>query len=225
MVRLVQKRGILVRKQRDLALTASQIAAMLAPFGVKLSDEQIASFSRYLELLIYWNETVNLTAVSDPEEIVARHFGEGIFALSILPISHGRLADVGSGAGFPGLPLKIISSGLEAVLLEPNLKKCAFLAEVVAQLRLEGVLIERSRYEEYRSEVPPFDFVVSRALGNYKTLLRWANRVLKESGKVVLWLGAEDSMLVGRSRGWEWGVPVPIPGSRRRVILIGRPSG
>jgi 16S rRNA (guanine527-N7)-methyltransferase len=213
-----------VRKQRDLALTEAQIAAALAPFVVKLSDLQIASFSKYLELLIYWNQTVNLTAVSDPEEIVARHFGESIFALSILPISHGRLADVGSGAGFPGLPLKIISSDLSAVLLEPNLKKCAFLVEAVAQLRLEGVSIERSRYEEHRSEAPPFDFVVSRALGNYKALLRWANSVLNKSGMVILWLGAEDSILVSRSRGWKWDAPVPIPGSRRRVILVGRPS-
>ncbi len=213
-----------MRRQPGPAPSAGQIEAALVPFGVALSDDQITQFSKYLDLLVHWNQRVNLTAVNDPDEIVSRHFGESIFALSIVPMSHGRLADVGSGAGFPGLPLKIASSGLDVLLVEPNLKKCAFLAELAAQLGSEGVSIARSRYEEYPFATTPFDFIVSRALGNHRALLRWARSVLAENGKVILWLGAEDSVLVGRSRGWEWDAPVLIPSSRRRVILVGRPK-
>jgi 16S rRNA (guanine527-N7)-methyltransferase len=214
-----------VRRQPGPTLSAGQIKAALAPFGVTLSDDQIAQFSEYLDLLIYWNQKVNLTAVNDPDEIVSRHFGESIFALSVVPMSHGRLADVGSGAGFPGLPLKIASSGLDVLLVEPNLRKCAFLADLVAQLGLDGVSITRSRYEEYHlTTTTPFDLVVSRALGNHRALLRWARNVLTENGKIIFWLGSEDSVLVSRSRGWEWDAPVLIPGSRRRVVLIGRPN-
>jgi 16S rRNA (guanine527-N7)-methyltransferase len=213
-----------MQKQLGPALSAGQIHASLAPFGAKLSDEQIEAFSAYLDLLIYWNRTVNLTATDDPEEIVGRHFGESIFPLSVVAMSHGRLADVGSGAGFPGLPLRIASTGLDVLLMEPNHKKCAFLAEVAGELELGGVSIARSRYEEYRSVGTRFDFVVSRALGNYKTLLRWARNVLEDEGKVILWLGAEDSVSVSKSHDWEWDVPVLIPGSRRRVVLVGRPK-
>ena len=213
-----------MQKQPGHALSTGQIHASLAPFGVKLSEEQIEWFRKYLDLLIYWNRTVNLTATDDPEEIVGRHFGESIFALSIIAMPHGRLADVGSGAGFPGLPLKIASVGLDVLLMEPNLKKCAFLAELVAQTGLSGISVARMRYEEYSSAGKKFDFIVSRALGNYKALLRWARNVLEEKGKVILWLGAEDSVSVSKSREWEWEAPFLIPGSRRRVVLVGRPK-
>src|SRR6202165_197551 len=100
------------------SLRPEQMGEILAPFGVELAGEQIAAFSKYLDLLIRWNRVVSLTAVNDPEEIVERHFGESIFAASVVPLN-GRLADVGSGAGFPGVPLKILDPQLEALLLEP----------------------------------------------------------------------------------------------------------
>lgn len=207
-------------------LSPEQIALALSPFaaGVHVSSDATRKIQAYLAILIAWNRSVSLTAIDDEVKIVARHFGESIFAASAVPIRDGRLADVGTGAGFPGLPLKIVSPELNVALLEPNLKKCAFLNEVKRELELNDVEINRSRYEDYRPDGKSFDFVCSRALGDYRRLLRWARTVLAPEGRVVLWLGEEDSILVGRTSGWSWDLPIRIPESVRRVIQVGRLS-
>ncbi len=88
-------------------LSTGEVAAALAPYGVVLTDQQLSAISRYVQLLITWNQSINLTAIENPMEIIARHFGESIFAASVVSCVYGRLADVGTGAGFPGMPLKI----------------------------------------------------------------------------------------------------------------------
>ena len=202
-------------------LSRDEIAHILLPYGGKtLTNSQLASLIKYLELLKKWNQTIPLTSIQDDTESVARHFGESIFAGSLLPLS-GRLADVGSGAGFPGLPLKIAFPELQVTLLEPNIKKCAFLREVQSVLGLPGVAIVRNRYEDFHAAPGSFDFVCSRALGGYKRLLRWSNVVLKQGGHVILWLGTEDSNLLTRVKDWNWALPVKIPESRQRVLLMG----
>ena len=127
-------------------LSLDEIRQILLPYGGSaLTDSQLASLEKYLELLKKWNQTIPLTSIEDDTEIVARHFGESIFPGSLVPMSRGRLADVGSGAGFPGLPLKIAFPVLQVTLLEPSLKKCAFLREVQSTLGLPNVEIVRSR--------------------------------------------------------------------------------
>lgn len=214
-----------MRNDPQSPLSLEQIALALSPFtaGLRVSSAEMAKIREYVEILAHWNQVISLTAVDDKTEIVARHFGESIFGASAVPIHSGRLADVGSGAGFPGLPLKIVSEGLSVVLLEPNLKKCAFLKEVTGKLGLSDVEINRSRHEDYRPGGAPFDFVCSRALGGHRGLLRWARSVLTPDGRVVLWLGEDDSVLVGRTPGWSWDLPIRIPESRKRVIQVGRP--
>ncbi len=204
------------------AFTVDQMRDILAPFHAGVTEAQLVRFCKYAQLLAHWNQALNLTAVNDPEEVATRHFGESIFASTIFRLSQGRLADVGTGAGFPGLPLKILSPALDLTLLEPNAKKCAFLTEVSAALGLDRVAVVRSRYEDYDPGAAEFGFLVSRALGNYKQLLRWAPRTLKPDGLVILWLGSEDSLLVSRCKGWNWESPILIPGTRRRVLLAGR---
>jgi 16S rRNA (guanine527-N7)-methyltransferase len=205
-------------------LSRREIAAALAPFGVPLSDTQVAAIETYLRLLLAWNRSINLTALEDPLEIVTRHFGESIFAASVFSMRSGRLADVGSGAGFPGMALKIAMPGIDVVLIESNRKKCAFLTEVKGALGLAGVDIIRDRYEKYQVQPHGFDFMCSRALGNYRNFLRWGKSPLKPRGQVVLWLGTDDSTLIGNTPGWNWLLPKPIPESRRRVILSGSPK-
>jgi 16S rRNA (guanine527-N7)-methyltransferase len=211
-------------RRKGPALSRDEIAATLAPFGVTLSVAQLAAVETYVRLLLAWNKAINLTALEDPLEIVARHFGESLFAASVISMRSGRLADVGSGAGLPGMALKIGIPDLDVVLIESNRKKCAFLAEVKGTLGLVDVEIVRERYEECHVEANSFDFICSRALGNYRRFLRWGESVLKRKGDVVLWLGTEDSTLVGSTPGWNWCVPIPIPDSRRRVILWGSPK-
>jgi len=206
-------------------LSPLEIAHALSPYVRQPPAEpQLLSFATYLDLLKRWNQTVPLTSIDEDAEIVARHFGESIFVGSLLPIERGRLADVGSGAGFPGFPLKIAFPELRVTLVESNIKKCAFLREVQGTLGLTGIEVVRSRYEDFPAVPASFDFVCSRALGGYKRLLQWSRPLLCPRGRVILWLGIEDSILLSRTRGWNWEVPVNIPESRRRVVLIGSPA-
>ena len=205
-------------------LSVDEIADALSPYLTKpLLAGQLASIARYLALLKKWNQTIPLTSIEEDSQLLSWHFGESIFAGSLLSIERGRLADVGSGAGFPGLPLKIAFPELEVALIEPNSKKCAFLREIQAVLGLSGVEIVRGRYEDLSVAPASFDFVCSRALGGYRRLLQWSRVALKPKGHVVLWLGMEDSTLLSRTKGWNWQLPVKIPESRRRVLLLGRP--
>jgi 16S rRNA (guanine(527)-N(7))-methyltransferase RsmG len=200
-------------------LSLHEIAHILLPYvGKALPDPQLISIAKYIALLKKWNQTAPLTSIEDEAEIVARHFGESIFAASLLPIERGRLADV------PALPLKIAFPEVQVTLLEPNIKKCAFLREVQAALGLSGVEVVRSRYEDFDVPANSFDFICSRALGGYRRLLRWSKCALKRHGHVILWLGIEDSNLLTRTPGWNWNLPASIPESRRRVVLIGRPA-
>src|SRR5260370_17780811 len=94
------------------ALSDDQIASALTPFQVQLSCGQIVQIREYVRLLVKWNQSVSLTSVVDPVEIVARHFGESMFISCLIPVKNCRLADLGSGAGFPGLSLKIVAPTL-----------------------------------------------------------------------------------------------------------------
>lgn len=211
-----------VKKRRDPPLSLETIAATLAPFRIALSQAQLSAIRDYVELLLLWNQSMNLTAIEDPIEIVSRHFGESLFAASFLDILGSRLADVGSGAGFPGLPLKIANPSAEITLFESNARKCAFLTEIVQRLGLTGIEVRRQRYAEFETKGGAFDFVCARALGDYPVFLPWARRVLRPAGRAVLWLGTDESIRIGRRKEYIWDAPVSIPESRRRVVLVGR---
>ena len=145
-----------------------------------------------------------------------------MFAAAKFSILKGRLADVGSGAGFPGLALKIIRPELHVTLIEANAKKSAFLAEVVRDLGLIGVDVLRARYEDLPPGAIQADFIAARAVGRLPQLLEWASGSLSPAGQVVLWLGAQDAENILRVREWNWTGPVPIPRSRRRMLLAGQ---
>lgn len=199
------------------------IRAALATFGVTVSQIQAELIRRYISLLVLWNQSVSLTGLSDTPEILMRHFGESMFAEKFLEDRHGRLADVGSGAGFPGLALKIACPDLQVRLIESNGKKAAFLNEVKRTLELSRVEVMRSRFEDIR--VPPAlaDSIVVRALGNMRRFLLWSHQALTENGRILLWLGFDDAARLSRSKSWIWRPPIPLPESRRRVLLIGSP--
>jgi 16S rRNA (guanine527-N7)-methyltransferase len=210
-------------KGENPEISISQIPASLSPFGVHLSSDQVKKIHEYVRILLKWNKLVGLTSIVDPTEIVVRHFGESMYLLSILPVENGRLADVGSGAGFPGLALKILCQGLNVNLIESNKKKCAFLSEVVRSLDLRGVDIISMPFEEIRTEGGFANFVTARALGGFPSLLRWSRKSLSDRGHIALWVGGEDSTKISSTAGWIWQPAVRIPESHRRFILIGRP--
>jgi len=213
-----------IANSKHWALTDRAIRAALQPYGVSLGEAQVEAIRRYASILLLWNQKLNLTSLRNPTEILGRHFGESLFALAVVPVSSGRLADVGSGAGFPGLALKAARPELDVHLIESNSKKAVFLTEVARTLGVR-VEIHRGRYQELRPDPHSFDFVTTRALGDPRLVLRWARATLKETGRVVLWLGAGDAARTSSSLNWTWREPIPIPQSLRRVLLIGKPRG
>jgi 16S rRNA (guanine527-N7)-methyltransferase len=208
-------------KKEKPGLSTQSIIAALLPFGVSPSAQQVESIRRYVDLLMLWNEKVGLTALSDPEEIVARHFGESLFCTGILSFDRGRLADIGSGGGFPGLAIKLMCPNLEVFLVESNKKKAAFLAEGVRTLALDHVTVIAERFEDWRPEAGSLDFIASRALGHYPFLMRWAEEALSSSGKLILWVGDDEGNRLQTKPGWRWNVPERIPLSRNRQLLLG----
>jgi len=201
--------------------SSETIHRAMKEFGLTANDMQLQQIQEYTRMLLRWNEAINLTAIRDPMDILYRHICESMFAASVVALEGGRLADVGSGGGFPGLPLKILRPELELFLIESNVKKATFLAEAVRDLRLTGVRVLVSRYEELGEEVAPLDFVCSRALGEFPAFIKWAATPEVDARQLLLWIGGRDLEEVKALSGWEWQEPVQIPKSLRRFLLIG----
>jgi len=215
-------RGIVLNSKhiRDL-VEASQDA--LRASGIDPAPPLLDSIATYMELLLRWNRKLNLTAITDPQEMVTRNFAESFLAARWLPVESGRLCDVGSGAGFPGLELKLVLPRWHITLLEPTVKKAAFLAEAARTLELQGVEIERCRWEDSKLSPGSLDAVTSRALGGYEELAEWARSRLKTQGKLILWLGGQTAKETRSISGWQW-ESLEVPLSRERVVLVGTPS-
>jgi 16S rRNA (guanine527-N7)-methyltransferase len=197
------------------------IRRALEEFQLPVYDDQVLQIQQYIKILLAWNDKVNLTAIRDPLEILYRHFCESMYAAVSVPIEGGRLADVGSGAGFPGLPLKILRPGLRVFLVESNLKKATFLLEVIRELGLTDAQVLVRRYEELGEEIAPLDFLCARALGEFPAFLDWAGSEQIAAKHVVLWIGARDLPEIQKIRTWEWREPIPVPNSLRRLLLLG----
>jgi 16S rRNA (guanine527-N7)-methyltransferase len=197
------------------------IRRALGEFKLPGYDNQVLQIQQYIRILLVWNEKVNLTSIRDPLEILYRHFCESMYAAATVPVENGRLADVGSGGGFPGLPIKILCPNLRVFLVESNLKKATFLAEVIRELGLTDAQVLVRRYEELGEEIAPLDFVCSRALGEFPSFLEWAHSEQIASKQVILWIGVRDLPDLQRIRTWEWREPIQVPHSLRRLILVG----
>jgi 16S rRNA (guanine527-N7)-methyltransferase len=195
------------------------IARLLRPF-VSLSHEQLGRTSAYLDLLLKWNARTNLTSVRDPQEIVTRHFGESFFAASrLLAGTVDTVIDLGSGAGFPGLPIAIFAPAVQVTLLESNAKKAAFLNEVAHALRLANAKTVRQRGEDYAGRA---DVVTMRAVEAFTKSAPLAAGLVRDGGRVALMIGAgqvDQAKILLEDVSWE--PAVPIPGSHSRVILTG----
>lgn len=194
----------------------------LGEFQILPDPQQVALIQRYIRILLRWNEKLNLTAIRDPLEILYRHFCESMFGASAIPVDKGRLADIGSGPGFPGIPIKIIRPELELCVVESNIKKGTFLAEVVRELQLANTRVVISRYEELGEELAPLDYVCLRAVGQFQPFLEWAASEHVQARQVLLWIGGRDLEEVRKLRNWEWMEPILIPKSLQRYILVGK---
>ncbi|HEX5424652.1 MAG TPA: 16S rRNA (guanine(527)-N(7))-methyltransferase RsmG [Candidatus Acidoferrales bacterium] len=202
------------------ALTAVDIQRILLAYGYAATNEYGEIVCAYIELLLRWNRKVALTTVTEPQEVVRFHFGESLFGMAKGGMQNGRLADLGSGAGFPGAPIAIAKPELTAVLMESNGKKAAFLEEVRRELGLKNVTVHHGRAEQ----VPPtaaFDFVTVRAVGERQRWLEWAAERMTVGARMLLWVNADGAAEAGRASGWKWVERAKIPGTNDRFVVIG----
>jgi 16S rRNA (guanine527-N7)-methyltransferase len=146
-------------------------------------------FLRYQQELLDWNTRMNLTAITDPGEVQIKHFLDSLTILNIYDKPHIRLLDIGSGAGFPGLPLKIVRPDWQVVLLEATAKKVTFLQHVIETLQLQDIVAVHGRAEEFAHKQEyraAFDLVTARAVAPLPTLLEYAAPFSRIGGQVIL---------------------------------------
>lgn len=162
------------------------------------------SFDRYLQLLLKWTKTYNLTAITDPAEIKIKHFEDSLAPLPFLP-NPCRLLDIGTGAGFPGIPLKIKRPDLEVVLLDSRRKKIAFCEAVIRELGLKGVQAVQCRAEDKKNQqkLGRFDVVISRATFSIADFLKIVRPYLKEGGRAIAMKSRDWSEEKAKLEGWE----------------------
>ena len=157
--------------------------------GLTIGEIHVDQFMRYLAHLLEWNKSINLTAIVDPKEIIIKHFVDSLVGLIATDFpKNSRVLDVGSGGGFPGIPLKIVKSDLRLTLLEPSQKKSSFLNSVIGLLRLEDVSSFCGTIEQYAKHPlrDVVDVVVVRAL-KYEEIRKHLPALLTSRGKVVLY--------------------------------------
>jgi 16S rRNA (guanine527-N7)-methyltransferase len=212
------------------------VEKVVSGLDLPLSERQLEQLDTHFELLVHWNQKINLTSIRSPEEIAVRHFEESLFLVKLLKPEAGLLVDVGSGAGFPGLPIQIACPAMTAVLLEPTLKKISFLKEVIRQCGLAGIEARAERLEQAaRGDLAGRATLVTlRAVALTPELLADLKRLLAPDGRLALFLGEKDALALRKTHGTEivpwlpaspeiqWESPAPIPHSERRVILVGR---
>ena len=196
------------------------IAMREASFRELLQDraprDAIDRLVAYGELLERWAGRHNLVRVADRQELVNRHILESLAPIEQIK-ERGRLVDIGSGAGLPGVPLLCALDGWSGLLVEPRQKRCAFLGLVIRELGLDAQVV-RARYEAV--EEIGFDMVTARAIGGYKALLTWAAGHIGPAGTVVIWGTVNE---VRRLDGFSGGSVVgsPLPGLERgRLIFL-----
>jgi len=202
-----------------------------------LTSEQLKYISTYIDLLLRWNARINLTAVRQPEEIVTRHFGESLFAARHLfptkttlgwppsavqaaqSSARTRLIDVGSGAGFPGLPIKIWAPHIDLTLIESNQKRATFLREVSRMLTLMNVDVFSGRVEDYRN--PLAQVVTLRAVERFEKALPIAASLVVPGGRLALLIGeAQLACAQDLTPSFAWTATLPVPLSSRRILAI-----
>lgn len=170
--------------------------------GILLEEKQINQFYTYMNLLLEWNKKINLTAITKPEEIILKHFIDSMTIVNNIE-RNASLIDVGTGAGFPGIPLKIIREDIEVTLLDSLNKRIIFLEEVINRLSLTKIDAIHSRVEEFgknKKYRESFDCATSRAVANLSTLSEYLIPLVKLEGCCISMKGSEIEEEVQQSK-------------------------
>ena len=206
-----------MRQYRDLLLCG------INPLQIKLNEQQIDALLAYHELLVKWNKAYNLTAVRDPAQMITRHL---VDSLSVLPwVGSGRLLDVGSGPGLPGIPLAICRPDLAVTTLDSNGKKTRFQMQVKTELGLDNLTVINGRVEAI--EAPPFDMVTSRAFASIADMLNLSGHLAAEQGVFLAMKGlypeAEiEQIPAGFELRASHRLELPDTEGERHLLILGR---
>lgn len=188
--------------------------------GIELTDEQAVRLVTHLDLLDEWNARMNLTAIRDRPSQLTKHL---LDSLSVRPYLRGqRIADIGSGAGFPGIPLAIVEPARHFALIESTGKKSRFLEHVRDTLGLANVEVVQSRAESYQPELR-FDTVIARAVGPVADLVKVAGRLVAGGGRLLAMKGRyPEEELAAKLNGWKVAAvhPLTVPGLDEERHLV-----
>jgi 16S rRNA (guanine527-N7)-methyltransferase len=204
-------------------VNTAEIAALLRPWA-KLEQKQLQQILIYIDLILQWNARVNLTAVRRPEDIVARHFGESFFVAAQLlrPEAQESVIDLGSGAGFPGIPLAMFAPQAQVTLIESHGKKATFLNEVIRTLRLRNATVFKQRAENYSGGA---QLVTMRAVEKFAGAVALAIKLVEGGGRLALMIGASQvGGLIALNGKMAWQQPISVPGGHSRLLLVGTKS-
>lgn len=170
---------------------SKEIVDKMKKLNINLEEQQVKQFYEYMNLLIEWNEKINLTAIIEPKEIILKHFVD-CATISNLISREQNVLDIGTGAGFPGIPLKILNRNINVVLVDSLNKRVNYLNEVIRELDLKGIIAIHARAEELarnREHREKYDVLVSRAVANLTTLSEYMLPFLKIKGKCICMKG------------------------------------
>ena len=172
----------------------------LAKHEIVFSSKQLEQFKIYQEFLVEENNKINLTSIVEEEEIIDKHFYDSSLFLFYKKID-GSLVDVGTGAGFPGVVLKIINPDIKLVLIEPIKKRCLFLEKLIQKLKLNDVEIINERAEDYSLKVrEKYDFVTARAVSNVSSLIEVSGAMVKKNGYFICLRGKDGRKEIEESK-------------------------
>lgn len=169
---------------------SNELKEKLKLINIKLEDKQIEEFYNYMNLLLEWNERINLTAITEPIEVILKHFVDSATIIKYIE-DNNKIVDVGTGAGFPGIPLNIINSEASYTLVDSLNKRINFLNEVINSLQLNNINTIHSRIEDFgRNNKERFDIATSRAVASLNILLEYLLPLVKIGGICICMKGS-----------------------------------
>lgn len=210
-----------------MELNPANILLGAEKLSLTLRPDQVEQLLRHAVLLLKWNQRINLTAITEPREVIEKHLLDSLAVAAHLP--SGRLLDAGSGAGFPGIPIRIMRPDIDVWLVDSIEKKVAFLKSVLAELKLPGIRAQAVRLngQPDKERLPSFDALVSRALAAPADWLQLADRYRAPGGRVYCLLGSLDAAPercgpLSRVRTVEF--ELPFSAARRKLVEYADPA-
>lgn len=208
-------------------MTKEQFTEELEKLGIKLTEEQLLLLNKFYNLLIEWNQKINLTRITEQEEVYLKHFYDSLTISKVVDLSKvDTLCDVGTGAGFPGIILKIVYPNLKITLVDSLNKRVVYLNEIIKELNLENIKAIHIRGEDLKEK---FDIVTARAVANIEKLLKYTMHLVKPNGKFIAMKGNIEEELTNEVKtkiSSKYKIEkieqfnLPIENSKRSLLVI-----